>query len=211
MGVPQQVQFRINGGNRKPKGKRSAPKTENRLTGKKEPYAYIFSDPAIGEMPVLSTANAWWADATKVKKLVDAYKFYATDDQACYYAGINMGQLRYFQDMHPDFFMIKHAAKQDPTLRAKKTIVEAIGKSDDMARWWVERLEKDTFSTRQENTGPNGRDLYDGLTQEIKQIGEALRQEPDEEHPDKPAPADANAGQGGPGNEAKPAETASKG
>lgn len=193
-------------GNRKPKGKRSAPKAEDRRDGKKQLYAYIWSDPSLGELPILNSPNAWWLDAIKLQKLVDAYKFYATDDQACYYAGINMGQLRYFQELHPDFFSIKHAAKQDPTLRAKKTVVSSLEKNPEQAHWWLERLEKDTFSTRTEQTGAGGKDLYDGLSQQIKTLTEEVIKNgssTNEKYPDEPETRSDDAGQSGDGDEAE--------
>lgn len=146
-----------------------------RQTGKEEPYAYVFKDANLGEMPVVNTANAWWVDSQKLNKLVDAYKFYATDDQACFYAGISIGQLKYFQELHPDFLAIKHAAKQEPTLRAKRTIVKTLDSDNETAKWWAERVEKGDFSTRTENVGPGGKDIYDNLTKEIKELGEKLR------------------------------------
>lgn len=173
---------RLNSGNTKPKGKRSAPKSEDRKTGKKDPHAYIFKDANLGEMPVLNSANAWWIDQAKLTKLVDAYKFYATDDQACFYAGISLTQLSYFQELHPDFYRIKHLAKQDPGLRAKKTIVTSLDKDRDTARWWTERTEKE-FNPKLENTN-GGKDLYDGLTKEIKDLGEQLRNNKNDNKPD---------------------------
>lgn len=144
-----------------------------RQTGQEEPYAYIFKDANLGELQVLNTANAWWLDRQKLTKLVDAYKFYATDDQACFYAGISIGQLKYFQTLHPDFYTIKHLAKQDPGLRAKKTIVKSLETDKETAKWWTERTEKE-FNPKVEQTG-TGRDLFDGLTKEIKELGEQLR------------------------------------
>jgi hypothetical protein len=157
-------EIKLTPGNTIPKIERVAPDPESRQTGKEEPYAYIWTDKNLGELPVLNTANAWWLDQTKLHLLVAAYKFYATDEQASYYAGISYAQLLYFQKLHPDFYEIKHAAKQDPTLRAKQTIVTGIDKLDrPTAMWWLERIEKNTFSPRQEQTGAGGKDLNPAL------------------------------------------------
>lgn len=215
MGEPW-IQFK-NNNNTKQRGRRSRPKAEARQTGKEEPYAYTFKDPNAGEIQILNTANAWWIDQQKLTRLVDAYKFYATDDQACFYAGITLGQLRYFQEQHPDFFSIKHAAKQDPNLRAKKTIVKNIDSDKDTARWWLERTEKDTFNTRNEVTGAGGRDLYDGVTSQLKGLIEVLQNGDNEskatgeEHPSDNATGDANAGQDGLRNETTPTGNEPKG
>lgn len=208
MEEPKHINFKDN--NTRPKGRRSAPKAEDRQTGKPEPYAYTFEDANLGTMPVLNSANGWWAGtegARKLTKLVDAYKFYATDDQACYYAGITTGQLQYFQELHPNFFGIKHAAKQSPALLAKKKLIGDIEKDGDVARWFLERAEKETFSPRVENAGANGRDLFDGLSQEIRQLGEALRNEDatdSKEHPGVAPTGDAHAGPGGAGDATAP-------
>lgn len=169
-------------------------------------YAYTWKDAKLGELKVLNTANAWWLNEQKLHDLIAAYKFYATDDQACYYAGINLGQLKYFQSLHPDFFAIKHAAKQDPNLRAKKTIVAEVEKNPDTAKWWLERTEKESFSSRVESTGANGRDLYDGLTQEIRELGEkVIHGGDDEKHAGESPAGDADAGSDGAGHAPEPA------
>lgn len=148
---------------------------ELRMTGKKEPYAYTFKDPNLGELPILNSSNAWWLDAVKLNKLVDAYKFHATDDQACYYAGISKTQLLYFQELHPDFYRIKDAVKQDANLRARKRVIGDIDKDTSNAWKWLERTEKDIFSPRVEAAGLNGRDLFDGVTAELKALTEGIR------------------------------------
>lgn len=182
MGVPQpDIKVKLTPGNRKPKGRRSRPKAELRRTGKKEIYAYTFKDPNLGEFKVLNSMNAWWLESVKLQQLVDAYKFYATDDEACYYAGISMTQLQYFQELHPDFYTIKHAAKQDITLRAKKALMKGVENDKGTASWLLERLQKDIFSTRQETTGANGRDLFDQQTQALKELGEKISKANDSE------------------------------
>lgn len=202
MEQPKQQIKNLNKGNRRPKGRRSAPKTENRLTGKKEPYAFIFKDPSLGELPILNSSRGWWVDPVKVQKLVDAYKFYATDDQACYYAGITATQLMDFQKLHPEFYRIKHLAKQDPALRAKKTVFAKVDKDVETARWLLTRLEKETFSPRVENTGPDGRDLFDGMTEEYKKLINEIRdakraENKNKEHAGKQPAGDVDTGQGG--------------
>lgn len=198
--------IKLTPGNVKPKGRRSAPKAEGRKTGKKELYAYVFRDPRVGSLHVLNSSNAWWLDVTKLQRLVDAYCFYYKDEEACSYAGITIGNLKYFQQMHPDFYTIKHTAKAQPSMHSKKAIIRMVQTDPTWAAWWLERVEKDTFSTRQEQSGPNGRDLLDGLTEEIKQMGEALRynesDEKAEKHIDNTGAGNANAGPDGPGDEA---------
>lgn len=203
------INFKDN--NKKPRGRRSAPKNGERRADRQGQYAYTFEDPSVGKLQVLNSDRAWWLEKVKLGKLVDAYKFYATDDQACFYAGITTTQLQYFQELHPEFYRIKHAAKQDPSLRAKRTIVGSLEKDKDTAKWWLERTEKDNFSPRVENTGREGRDLYDGLAQDIRELGETLRNNPNDgakndkqEHAGNENTGDPNAGQDGHRNETAP-------
>lgn len=203
--------IKLTPGNRKRKGRRSRPKAEARQIGKERtPYAYIFNDPRVGGLAVLNSANAWWADMeghVKLQKLVDAYCYYMTDAEACSYAGITWGQLKYFQELHPDFYTIKDVAKSQPDILAKRVLVQAASKDPGWASWWISRTQKETFSTRIDVGGANGRDLFDGLAQEIRQLGEALRNEPDdydtasEEHLGELATGNTDAGANGRGDE----------
>lgn len=203
--------IKLTPGNRKQKGRRSRPKAEARMTGKAEPYSYIFNDPRVGGLAVLNSSNAWWAGMegqVKLQRLVDAYCFYMTDLEACSYAGISKTQLQYFQELHPDFYLIKDIAKSQPDIHAKKMLVQAATKDPGWAAWWISRTQKETFSTRIDVGGTNGRDLFDGLAQEIRQLGEALRTEPNdyddtasEEHPGELATGNTDAGANGRGDE----------
>lgn len=213
-------------GNRKPKGRRSAPKASERLTGKKDPYAYEFYDPKCGRFMVLNSSRGWWAEETigqiKLQRLVDAYKFYYTDDQAVIYAGITRIQLTYFQELHPEFYDIKEAARQNPALIAKKLLVESLETDKALAQWWLEVTEKETFGRRSEVVGGGGRELFDGMTTELKNLTEAIRIEHkgnnkyddtsdnNTEHPSGDVATDADAGQDGAGDETTASETGSE-
>ena len=160
-----------------------------RVAKKNNPIAYQFADPRTGGFDVLNSEWGWWVGMegrVKLQKLVDAYCFYYTDDEAVSYAGISREQLKYFQELHPQFYTIKHIAKSQPDMHAKKKLVESAGKDTAWAAWWISRTQKQTFSTRVEATGANGRDLFDGMSQEYRKLTEELRKEDDhetEEHP----------------------------
>lgn len=195
-------------GDRKPKGRYSAPRGDptKRQTGKKEPYAYTIKDKAFGEFNVLNTANGWWAERGKVERLIDAYKIDANDDEACFYAGILRTNLQYFQEQHPEFLYIKHACRQNLGMKAKIALANKIEKEPE---WYLERKRKDEYSTRSEVTGANGRELFDGLTAELRELGEALRSETphhddqaNQKHTDVTRTDDAHAGQDGARHEA---------
>lgn len=156
----------------KPKGKHSARKGEERMTGKKEPYAYTIKDKTFGELKVLNSANAWWLEQTKVQHLIDAYKIDANDEEACSYAGISLRQLKYFNELHPDFCTIKQACYQVLGLTAKQALARKVTENPE---WYLTRKRKDEYSPRIETTGPDGRGLYEELSEDLRQLGEELR------------------------------------
>ena len=204
--------IKLTPGNRRQKGRRSAPKAEDRKTGKENPIAYHYVDDRVGGFDVLSSSNGWWSEMVsgtrKIQALVDAYCLYMTDDEACSQAGITNAQLEYFQKLHSDFYGIKHAAKAQPDIAAKKAIVENVKTSVSTAMWWLERTQKDTFSTRTEQTGANGRDLFDGMTEKYKKLTEDMEKEydKDKEHTNIADTGHTDAGPDGDGHEATPTE-----
>jgi hypothetical protein len=59
--------------------------------------------------------------------------------------------------------------QENVKVQAKMVVAEAIDKGDKaQANWYLERKAKDEFSTRNELTGPNGKELHEGLTEEQK-------------------------------------------
>jgi hypothetical protein len=215
-------------GNRKPKGRRSAPKADERRIAKlgNPAYAYTFKDPNVGQMDVLNTDAGWWIGElgkVKVQKLIDSWKMDLNDDEACFYAGITVAQLKYFQRLHPELYTIKHMCKQNLGIHAKKNFAKQV-ESGEAALMYLRLKRKDEgYNPRVEVTGENGRDLYDGLSQEIKKLGEALRldttdnefydedEDTTQEHAGQLNAGNANAGSVGAGNEASLAENNTQG
>ena len=160
-----------------------------------------------------SDKEAWWVkeDGTiKIQKLVDAYKIDANDDEAIFYAGITRGQLEYFQKLHPDFYVIKHLCKQNLGLIAKKAFSKQVERGEAALAYLRLKRKDEGYNPRVEVTGANGRDLFEGLSQEIRKLGEQLRNEPNDnnqEHTGTPDAGHVDAGQIGHGDEAVPAET----
>ena len=74
-----------------------------------------------------------------------------TDDQACSYADIAPSTLYNYCAEHPKFLERKEQLKNSPSVKAKLNIVEAIEKGNaELSKWWLERKEKNEFSTKQE-------------------------------------------------------------
>lgn len=95
-----------------------------------------------------------------IAKLEGAFANGMTDGQACIIAGISKNTLYDYIQRNPNFGNRKEMLKQRVDIQAKKVIVDAINNGDTgTAKFWVERRCKDEFSTRQELTGTDGKQL----------------------------------------------------
>lgn len=93
--------------------------------------------------------------------LEDAFSVGATDLEACFLAKIGKSTLYNYQEKNPEFVERKEALKNMTKFKAKKVVSKDIdeGKADT-AKWYLERKGKDEgFSSRQEVSGPDGKDL----------------------------------------------------
>ena len=87
--------------------------------------------------------------AETVSKLEQAFSNGATDVQACFYAGISKQTLYDYQKKHPEFIDRKEALKSNLRLIAKNTLAKSIRDGDtNDAKWYLERKEKNEFSTK---------------------------------------------------------------
>lgn len=212
-------------GNTKPKGRRSAPKAENRMVTKNtgEHLAYIFKERALGELEVLATYNGWWGGElgrVKLQQLVDAYKIDANDDEACYLAGISHEQLEYFQELHPGFYGIKHKCRQHLGLLAKKGFAKQVESGEASLTYLRLKRKEEGYNPRVELV-TNTRDLIEKQSEEYRRLTERLREQTLEAHKNGQDiyvteaefekhfggnnPGDAHAGQDGDRHDAAPA------
>ena len=90
-------------------------------------------------------------DAT-IQKLLTAFAYGFTDEEACLFAGISSKQTLYnYCNEHPEFGERKELLKKNPIIRAKTNIVEELEKgSIDTSKWYLERKVKEEFSLKQE-------------------------------------------------------------
>jgi len=103
-----------------------------------------------------------------LKKLEHAFKIGATDEQACFYAGISHQTLYTYQKNTEGFLEQKTNWKNHLQFQAKNTLAMSIQEgSAENAKWLLERKEKSTYSTRSELTGADGDDLAIKLTKEV--------------------------------------------
>ena len=204
-------------GNRRIKGRRSSPMAEERRVAKHNPmYAWLFKDANVGTLQALnSDQDAWWmGDDGRIRfqKLVDAWKLDANDDEAIFYAGISVGQLKYFQKLHPDVYTIKHLCKQNLGLMAKKEFAKQVEKGEAALTYLRMKRKDEGYSYRIEATGANGRELLDGLTEQVRKMLETEPNDDDEyydeskEYAGSPDAGHTDAGPVGAGDEATPAK-----
>ena len=74
-----------------------------------------------------------------------------TDEQCCVYAEISTSTLYNYCNENPEFLERKEQLKNNPSVKAKLNIVEAIEEGNvDISKWYLERREKNEFSTKQE-------------------------------------------------------------
>lgn len=86
-----------------------------------------------------------------VSKLEYGFMRGLNDTEACCYAGISRETLYSYIKKNPAFADRKEELKSHPSTKAKLNITEAIANGDtDLAKWWLERKNKQEFSTKQE-------------------------------------------------------------
>ena len=101
-------------------------------------------------------SNPWaWRPSSMteevVKKLLDAFSYSFTDDEACLYAWISKPTLYEYCKVHPEFTDQKEQLKKKPNLKAKMNKVKAINEGNLVESWWwLERKSRDEFSLKQE-------------------------------------------------------------
>lgn len=83
-------------------------------------------------------------------QLRQAYLWGATNAEACAHADISERPLYEYLSKNPEFKQKIEQWKLDPILKAKKTIINDLGDVKN-AQWYLERKQKDEFSTKVEN------------------------------------------------------------
>jgi hypothetical protein len=90
-------------------------------------------------------------DKATVNKLEEAFALGCTDIEACFYAGISRQTLYTYQKDYPEFLDRKEALKEQPVLKARKVVLDAIAEGDKQSsQWYLERKQKAEFSVRQD-------------------------------------------------------------
>jgi hypothetical protein len=85
-----------------------------------------------------------------IAKLEEAWMLGCSDLEACYFADISKDALYDYQKLNPEFTERKERFKKHPTLIARRTVVRQINSDGDLALKYLERKERDEFSTKSE-------------------------------------------------------------
>ena len=86
-----------------------------------------------------------------VAKLEYGFMRGLNDTEACCYAGISRQAFYDYIQRNPEFADRKEELKSHPSTKAKLNITEAIESgNEELSRWWLERKNKQEFSTKQE-------------------------------------------------------------
>lgn len=136
-------------------------------------------------------------------KLEEAAALDCTWEEMAFFAGISKSSLYNWLASVDGLKDRLHDLKQSPVLKARRTVVGALDQPG-MALSYLERKRRSEFATRQEQTGADGRDLYDPLAKKIADLGESLRNphadEPEQEHAGAERAGAADAGADGAGD-----------
>lgn len=89
--------------------------------------------------------------AEVLQKLEHGFSCGLSDKEASLYAGICESTLYNYCQANPDFLERKELLKEQPKMKAKIILNNAIEEGSlSAAKWYLERKAKDEFSTRQE-------------------------------------------------------------
>ena len=115
---------------------------------KKSVKSYIIEDSTFGQFTIKYSDNPWWKDKDKVAKLIQGFKMDCKPSELRILAGITEDQLRYFLEQHTELSRVFEDLRKTPTLKARMTIVKAIGTDANHAFRYLERKEPEEFQEK---------------------------------------------------------------
>ena len=94
-----------------------------------------------------------------INKLEEIFALGGSDLEACFFAGISRQTLYNYQHDHPEFVERKEELKEQPILKARRSVLKGIDEDPELALKFLERRKKAEFSLRTEVTGEDGKPL----------------------------------------------------
>lgn len=112
-------------------------------------------------------------DQATVNKLEEVYSLGGTDKEAIFYAGISHQTLYNYQEKNPHFVERKESLKQNPVLKARRTIVRSL--EDDVNSAWrmVERKDPD-LNPKQVIDHQSKGDKIEGISERLQSLADSL-------------------------------------
>lgn len=87
-----------------------------------------------------------------LSKLEQAFAIGATNEEACFFAGIAPATLYTWHNADEALSERHKALKNKPVLQARKVVIDAMQNGDaGTAKWYLERQRREEFSTRTES------------------------------------------------------------
>jgi hypothetical protein len=102
-------------------------------------------------------------------RFLKAASFNMNIEATCAYAGITRQTYLNYIEKHPEFLDEIRIENHKPYQTALSTVLKAASKDPKIAMQYLERRYKAEFSTRQEVTGADGKNIIDGLAGLIQQ------------------------------------------
>lgn len=92
------------------------------------------------EFQVKQTANAWWLDKVKVKRLIEALEVDSGIKYGCIYADITLRQYKYFISQHDEFREFIRMLRAGISFSARVNVAMAIMSGDvNLSREYLEK------------------------------------------------------------------------
>lgn len=85
-------------------------------------------------------------DAEVITKLKAAFANSFSVEQAAMYAGVTKQTIYNWKERHPDLFDDIWRYRENPTMKAKQVVIDAVNKGDiETAKWWLKNKASDEF------------------------------------------------------------------
>ena len=95
-----------------------------------------------------------------IAKLEHAFLLGCTDLEACFYADVSKTALYNYQNANPEFVERKEKLKENPIFKARKSVIDGLEESPELALKFLERKCKEEFSTKA-TVDVNNRNFFD--------------------------------------------------
>lgn len=101
-------------------------------------------------------------------KLLLAYAFDCTDEQACLFAEISVVTLWRYKKKNPEFVKRINLQRQTPVLKARKAVIDSFATHPDIAFQYLKKKQADEFGDG--NGGQTGREFVEFMLNAAAEI-----------------------------------------